>query len=138
MASIEVTIGYAALLGLVFGALSIIVVVIRGKNNMPYGDGGIEILNRAIRAHGNFAEWVPIICLLVAGYEYLGGPARSVHVLMGALVGTRLLHAIGLFSPVGTPLYFFGRITGASLSWLVLCAVSVLVLSQFFYLPAGG
>ncbi len=64
------------------------------------GDAGDEGLRRAIRAHGNFAEYVPFAVLLIALAELNGSPAWSIHVLGSVLVLARLSHAWGLTSSV--------------------------------------
>ncbi|MCR9259672.1 MAG: MAPEG family protein [Pseudomonadaceae bacterium] len=125
----ELTLAYLAIFGVLYAALSLVVVVLRIKLDTPYGDGGNEHLLHAIRAHGNFAEWVPLICLLVAGLEMLGQPELRIHMLMGTLLAARVLHPIGMLSAVGTRMYFVGRICGAFSTWAVLLAAS------FFALP---
>ena len=126
----EITLTYLAGLALLYALLSLVVVVLRGKLNIPYGSGGNNRLRCAVRAHGNFSEWVPLIGLLVAGLEMSGWPPLHIHVLMGALLAARILHPIGLFSTVGTPTYFVGRIFGALTTWIVLLSASYLVLSS--------
>ena len=125
----EITLSYLAILGVIYAILSIIVVALRRKLDIPYGDGGNEHLLHAVRAHSNFAEWVPIVCLLVAGLEMLGQSGLRIHILMGTLLAARVLHPFGIFSAVGTPMYLVGRITGALSTWVVLVAAS------FFALP---
>jgi len=48
--------------------------------------------------HANFVEYVPIITLMVAMLEMSGLPATRVHVLMGALLVSRLLHPLGMYA----------------------------------------
>ncbi len=108
--------------------LALVVVALRGKHDIPFGDGGNEALHRAIRAHGNFIEWVPLASLLVAALEALGESRLHVHLLMGALLVARVLHPIAYASELGSLPYFVGRVAGALTSWAVLTAAAVLLL----------
>ena len=61
----------------------------------------IKDLAKAIRVHGNFAEYVPIALILLASYELNGASAMMLHVLGAALVVGRVLHVIGLTKTIG-------------------------------------
>ncbi len=123
------TVTTAAVLGLIFSALSLAVVALRVRHRVPYGDGGIEPLHRAVRAHGNFAEYVPLALLLLGALEVRSGGGPLLHGLLVALVVARLAHPVALFSPVGTPRYTVLRITGALVTWLVLTAAALALLA---------
>jgi len=122
-----VTLTYLVPLAGLFGLLSLVVVFLRVKNDIPYGNGGNASLNVAVRAHGNFAEWVPIVVIVVGGLELLGEPVTHIHWLMGMLFLARVLHPIGLSQRVGSPVYLFGRIFGAFVTWAVLIVAVVLL-----------
>jgi len=122
------TLTYLAILSLLYAALTLVVVALRGKHDIPFGDGGNEALHRAVRAHGNFIEWVPLASLLVASLETLGEAQIHVHLLMGALLIARILHPIAFASRLGSLPYYVGRIAGALTSWAVLTAAAVLLL----------
>jgi len=68
---------YAGLLGLLFVGLSLWVVARRVRARAASGDGGDPALSDAIRAHGNFAEYVPLALILMAMGEALGMPALA-------------------------------------------------------------
>ena len=70
---------------------------LRRGNRVLFGDGDNRELRSAIRAHANFAEYVPIIVLMVALLEMSGTPALRVHLLMGSLLVARLLHPLGMY-----------------------------------------
>jgi uncharacterized membrane protein YecN with MAPEG domain len=55
---------YAGLLALLYLVLSYRIVVLR-RNKVSLGDGGNPILQRRIRAHGNFSEYVPMILIML-------------------------------------------------------------------------
>lgn len=130
-----ITLIYLAILSLIYSLLALIVVAQRRKNKTPFGDGGHESLHRAIRAHGNFIEWVPLAALLVAALESLGEAIAHIHWLMGALLVARVLHPIGLASVLGSLRYRVGRIVGALVSWGVVTLAATLLLVR---LTTGG
>ena len=105
---------YAALLALIFVALSIRTLRIRRGLQLAVGDGGNPIMLRAIRAHGNFAEYVPLGLLLILACEGLGAPKLLVHGLGAMLLLGRLVHAIGISRQDEVFAY---RVTGMALTF---------------------
>jgi len=87
---------YAAILAVLYVVLTIRVIKHRYRARASLGDGGDETLQRAIRVHGNFAEFVPFALLLIALAELNGSPPWSIHVLGTVLVLARLSHAYGI------------------------------------------
>ena len=87
-----------------------------------FGDGDNIELRSAIRAHANFIEYVPIIALMVAMLEMSGMAAMRVHLLMGALLVSRLLHPLGMYAAPGTLQFHIGRVGGIMLTLAVLIA----------------
>ena len=132
MAYPAITATYAALLALVFIALSAWVVAGRGQYKTNHGDGGIESLNRRIRAHGNFTEYVPLILLLTAFLESGGARPVVIHALLLPLLVARILHPIGMIAAENTPQQFACRGVGALVTWLVLIGAAVLLLLRRF------
>ena len=57
---------YLAILALLYVVLGLQVSRLRRGNRVLFGDGDNRELRSAIRAHGNFAEYVPVIVLMVA------------------------------------------------------------------------
>jgi uncharacterized membrane protein YecN with MAPEG domain len=98
-----VTAAYAGFLSLIFAALSAWVIVGRGQFGVYHGDGGKAELNWRIRAHGNFAEYVPLILLLVAFLETTGAGHAMVHALLLTLVVARVMHPIGMVAHEASP-----------------------------------
>ncbi len=87
------TAGMAALLNLWLGMR---IGRIRMRERISIGDGGNELLAARMRAQLNFAEYTPIVLILMAGIEL----TRGTSVLLG-LVGIvyllgRVAHAIGM------------------------------------------
>jgi uncharacterized protein len=87
---------YAALLALLFVALSWRTITLRRRLRVAVGDGGHPELLRAMRVHANFAEYVPLALLLIALVEIGGSPAWLVHVLGTVLLLARCAHAWGV------------------------------------------
>ncbi|MBR0690538.1 MAPEG family protein [Bradyrhizobium manausense] len=97
-----ITANYLAVLALIYAALALQVVRLRRSSGAPFDDGGDASLRSAIRAHGNFMEYVPIIALMVAMLEMSGASPLRIHLLMGALVLSRLLHPLGMYAVPGS------------------------------------
>lgn len=111
---------YAALLCLVFIYLAMRVIKFRQGYKVALGDGSEKLLNKAIRAHGNFAEYVPFALLLMLMVELqLEQESPYLHVLGIALLFGRFLHAYAVSQP-SEPLKF--RVYGMLLTFIVLIA----------------
>ncbi|CAG1020381.1 partial Inner membrane protein YecN, partial [Patescibacteria group bacterium] len=63
---------YAALLAIIFVFLSISTIKTRRELKIPLGDGKNQKLIKLIRAHSNFAEYVPFALLLIYMAEAQG------------------------------------------------------------------
>ena len=87
---------YAAVLVIGMIILSLRVIRIRRKAKIAVGDRGEPVLERAIRVHGNFSEYVPLAIILLTFVEISGSPGSLVHGLCGLLVAGRAVHAIGV------------------------------------------
>lgn len=109
--------------------LSFRVIRWRWKERVVLKDGGSETLLRAIRAHGNFSEYVPLtlITLLVLAHYRM-----NVHVYLGfcvALIVARIIHAIGVsVMEMGKKPSLKGRQIGAGLTFLVLIVSAITIL----------
>ena len=124
----SITAIYLAVLALLYAALAIQVARLRQRDRASFGDNGSLELRGAIRAHANFVEYVPIITLMVAMLEMSGLPATRVHVLMGALLVSRLLHPLGMSAASNTLQFRIGRVGGITITFVLLisCAVTIL------------
>jgi uncharacterized protein len=90
---------YAALLALLYAALALRVVRLRVVLKQPLGDGGHARLQRAVRVHGHFAEYVPLALLLLLLLEMAALPAALLHGYGLLLLVSRAAHAIGVAAP---------------------------------------
>jgi uncharacterized membrane protein YecN with MAPEG domain len=96
--------------------LSLRVSTLRRPLKIGLGDGGNEVLLRRMRAHGNFAENMPIFLELLGFTELAVGKSLWLWGAGIVFVLARIAHAFGMDRPGGTIL----RVAGISLSWLVL------------------
>lgn len=117
---------YAGILAILFFVLSMRVVALRG-HGASLGDGGDPRLQRRIRAHGNFAEYVPLILVMMAMLELSRFSTYLLHGLGIALVVARLLHGYALSY---SERFKFGRFWGTAITYTVLFVCGVLCLYQ--------
>jgi len=124
-----VTALYAGLLGLLAFAVAAPPGRLRGKLGISYGDGGNQALQFAMRRHANFAEWVPLLLILIALLELNGVSKTTIHTLGAALLVSRLLHAVGIRAETIKSL---PRFLGALGTALVTVVSSVWLIAVFF------
>jgi uncharacterized protein len=120
----------AAVLTAVFIRLSFLVIGLRRKNKVGLGSGGNEDLERAIRAQGNFAEYVPFGLILLACLELNGAAWWLVAIPGVTLIIGRLIHAIGINIP---PPDFSKRVLGMKFTFITLMALVALNLGWSLY-----
>ncbi len=123
----HITLIYAGLLGLLFLLLSFWVVKRRAQFRVMIGEGEAPEMLAAIRAHGNFAEYVPLTLLLMALCELTGVGSLWLHLGGVLLLVGRILHAIGIQIPRAPNM---PRLFGTLFFWLSLGIFSVLALVQ--------
>jgi uncharacterized membrane protein YecN with MAPEG domain len=122
---------YAAILTVLLLALTYNVILRRKYAGIWLGHGGHDALERAIRAQGNFVEYVPYALLLLYMAEDAGAAELVIHVLGATLIAARLLHAWGLTVSRG---HSFGRLSGTVLTQMVLIGTGAFCI--YFYLVA--
>ncbi|GLX77089.1 glutathione S-transferase [Thalassotalea insulae] len=101
MAQLSITGLYLSLLGLLYVVLALKVVKLRTHFKVGIGDGGQGALARAIRVHGNFAEYTPIVILLLACAELNGSHPMIIHFVGAAFFISRIIHSIGITKSQG-------------------------------------
>jgi hypothetical protein len=121
---LKVTAVSAALLGLLLVALATRISQLRVRHKVPWGDGGNPALLRAIRAHGNTAEYAPLFLLLALVYELAAGATAFLVASCAAFVLARLVFTAGL---LGHGLHSL-RMLGALLTYLLLAGLALAVL----------
>ncbi|MFN3348752.1 MAPEG family protein [Pseudorhodoplanes sp.] len=120
---------YAAILAVLFFALSIRIIALRRASKLPLGFQGDIALERRVRAQGNFAEYVPLALLLLAFVEMRGAPAWLLHVLALLLVAGRISHAYGVSQLRET---FAFRVTGMGMTFTVILCAALAIFVQSF------
>jgi uncharacterized membrane protein YecN with MAPEG domain len=121
---------YAGLLAIWYLVLSYRVVQMRGPGMPSLGDGGNDTLLRRIRGHANFAEYVPLLLLMLGILEFGHLPRPWLHALGATLVVARVLHGIALSFTGG---WKFGRFWGTLLTFVLLLVNGVLCLCLACY-----
>jgi uncharacterized protein len=93
---LPITAFYASLLAPLFLVLAVRVVASRKSARVALGDGGDRALLRRIRAHANFAEYVPFALVLMGLAESLSASVWLLHAAGVALLAGRALHAFSV------------------------------------------
>jgi uncharacterized membrane protein YecN with MAPEG domain len=124
----KITLLYAGLLALWFVVLSARVIMGRSGPGKPsLGDGGSLEMQRRIRGHANFTEYVPLSLILLALLEFSGVAAWMLHGLGAMLLLGRLMHGWALSFTANSPV---GRAAGIGLTLLSLTGAAVLCLGR--------
>lgn len=93
---LPITSCFAGLFALYFVRLAFNVIRLRQANQVALGAGGFSDLEGAIRAHGNFAEYVPLGLILLGLFELQGVYPVLVALLGGVFAVGRFIHAQAL------------------------------------------
>lgn len=125
----RITLLFAALHVLLMLVLTWRVVGRRRALQIGLGSGGDQVLERAIRAHANFTEYVPMALLMLGLLELSGVAAMWLWAFGALLLVGRVLHAQGLSGKSG---YSVGRFYGAASTLLVMAGMAVLGLVRWF------
>lgn len=133
--ALAVTAIYAGVLSLWIVYLAARVGKARRQHRVLLGDGGVEAVLHACRAHGNAVETIPLALLLMALAEANGAPALALHLVGLVLVAGRAIHGA----------YFFGgarvlmlRIAGIWMTVLVIVVLALGLLGHGVIQMIGG
>lgn len=108
---------YAGFLGLMLVVLIVGVVRLRRKHRVSLGDGGQDELEKAIRAHGNFVEVVPLALIIMFILENSGVDSLALYLYGSSLALARVLHAYSIYH---SPKYLGLRVFSMGLSMAVI------------------
>jgi len=124
---------YAGILALIYFFLTMRVARRRGQTGIVLGSGGDAELERRIRAHGNFIEYVPLALILLGFMEAQRNSMYLMHLLCVLLLIGRICHAISISREGASgPLRFVGMmLTGT----VLIIAAIVLIYDFFLVLP---
>ena len=120
--NVPVTALYASLAGLMLVLLASLVVRARWRYKTSLGVGNEPGMERAVRAHANFVEYVPLALLLMLSAELNAAPAAALHAAGIVLLASRALHAWGLSRVSGRS---FGRFYGTAGTWITLLLLAL-------------
>lgn len=119
---------YAGLCSLVMAWLALQTIKVRRANRVKLGDDGNFALQSAIRAHGNFAKYMPIVLILLFLLEYNGMSYLVIHAVGIAFLIGRWIHAQGLLND---NLRYRMRGMGFTLTILIGLAAANILLAVF-------
>ena len=126
---------YAGLLTILLFVLSIRVIGLRGNpafSFIAHGKGDEELLQRAIRAHGNFTEYVPMMLILLAFLELSDTSEFKLHLLGGAFSLGRVMHGV-CFGFMRSNMLL--RVGGTALTLFPLVAAAIALIVQYLDYP---
>jgi uncharacterized membrane protein YecN with MAPEG domain len=123
MLRLEIAALYAGVNILILLALAVLVVMGRRKHKISLGDAGNEDFARAVRAHGNAAEYIPagLVGILMLALLEPAAPLWLLHVSGISLTAGRILHGFGLHTGVLNA----GRMLGMVLTWIAFALMGV-------------
>lgn len=102
------------------------IIALRQRLGVGIGDGGYRELQTAIRVHGNYLEYLPLVLVLMFIAEMNGVNYAALHVAGLVFVASRFGHAYGLSEGQGA--WHWARaagVVGTWLSLLFLCGLMV-------------
>ncbi len=115
---------YAPAFALLYVVLSMNVIRTRRREKVGLGAGGNPAVERAMRVHANFAEYVPLALLLLLILEQSGAQAIWLHGLFLTLLAGRLVHAWGVSQQDED---FRFRVSGMVMTFSVIIASSLAI-----------
>ena len=120
---------YAAIFALLYIGLTIRVIALRNQKRVSLGSGGDPVLERAIRIHANFIEYVPLALILLVAMEMQHSSRYLLHIPCLLLLVARICHLLALSREnTVNPL----RGAGVALTVLVLAAAAIILIIDFF------
>ena len=126
-----ITAFYASLLGLFFIILTFRVLALRGVTLLKwlaFNNFGAQALERSVRAHGNFIEYVPMVLLMMYLAEAADLSSLRLHITGALLLLGRVMHGVCFgFMEFNMPLRFGGMVL--TLLALINISVSLLIVA---------
>ena len=118
---------YAGILGLLYVYLALRVVKLRFKYQVGIGHGGNDELERMIRVHANFIEYVPLALILLFLLETNDYAPWFIYCLGDLLIVGRCLHMVGLARQSGVSKF---RTYGMLITFTMMMIASVCLVSS--------
>ena len=120
---------FAAIFAVFFILLSINVIRARRQHKVGIGTGRNKSVERAMRVHANFAEYVPFTLLLIALIELNKGSSLLLVGLCSVLLVGRLVHAFGVSMENERFIY---RVSGMAMTFAVILIAAMANLLAVF------
>jgi len=100
--------------------LSVLAMLTRRKQKVALGDGNNPVMQRAMRAQANAAEYLPMMGLLLVVAEVQGAAQLALQLLGGLMLLGRFAHAYGLLWAEPMHKNFSYRVFGMACTWSAL------------------
>lgn len=113
----------ASLLAFLFVIISLRIVRLRYRYKVSLGAGDNKHLEMTVRAHGNFAEYVPIALILMLCAEANQANIVILSILACSLILGRLFHA---YAFAFNKMHFKFRVRGMILTFLTIGLLAIL------------
>jgi hypothetical protein len=124
---------YGAIFTLLYIGLTFRVLMLRNSKRISLGSGGDPVLERAIRIHANFIEYVPLALILLTAMEMQRRSHYVLHILCLMLLLGRICHFFALSREnTVNPL----RGLGVGLTVIVLLVAAIILIIDFFRILA--
>jgi hypothetical protein len=107
---LPVTLATAGVMGVIYQVLAARVSHGRLRYRISLGDGGNKDMQNRVRTHGNFAEYVPFLLILMGLLELAGTNPTVLAWCGGGMVVCRVMHAIGIHRKAPNPFRFVGML----------------------------
>ena len=121
----QITLITTGILGILFFIHSIRTIAGRKLTKTNLGDGGTDLMVRRIRIHGNFAEYIPFLLLVLLLLEIRQTATSALVAYASMLIVGRVLHFYGLYSQE-SPMW--ARVSGMHLTLWPLLVGSIYLL----------
>lgn len=125
MQNIDIVAIYVALNLLIMIWLAVNVGLGRVKHRVNLGSGGVDDMEKRMRAHGNATEYIPAFLVGLVVAAQMEAPAIALHGLGGVFTLGRVMHGLGLPNEIRAL-----RAGGIILTWL--CTL-VLIAALIFH-----
>jgi uncharacterized protein len=126
---LRITSIFGGILGIFCATLTLNVVITRNTEKISIGVGDNKLLEKKVRAHGNFTEYVPLSLILFAIIEIQRYLSDIFLIALGvSLITGRLFHAYAFLGNHTRPSHLKYRVTGMFLTLTTILLSSMVIL----------
>ena len=120
---IPITAVFVGILAVMLAVISVRVTRMRQRKKISLSDGGDKEMTAAIRAQGNFTEYVPMALIVMGLLESAGTKHWVIYVFGALLVAARIAHAYALYTN-----FFPARVFGTATTWALIAIGGLLII----------